>query len=53
MRPSLDVLSVLQELHRKVCQCANAMKAQGVKKGDVVMVSAATKTFPAPPQVPC
>lgn len=27
-----------QELYRDVCKLANAMKAQGVKKGDVVMI---------------
>jgi len=27
-----------QELHRDVCKTANALKAQGVKKGDVVMI---------------
>jgi acetyl-CoA synthetase len=27
-----------QELHKQVCRIANVMKAQGVKKGDVVMI---------------
>lgn len=27
-----------QELYRDVCKLANAMKAQGVKKGDIVMI---------------
>lgn len=27
-----------QELHKQVCRIANAMKAQGVRKGDVVMI---------------
>lgn len=29
---------VSQELHKQVCRIANVMKAQGVKKGDVVMI---------------
>ena len=36
--PSIDKKITYRELHKQVCQFANAMKARGIKKGDVVTI---------------
>lgn len=36
--PSVDKKITYRELHQQVCKFANALKAQGIKKGDVVTI---------------